>query len=55
MRMAILLPMNVVEEAVYVLHAFAKRTRQTPQTDIDLARKRLSDLTRRRAKPSEAR
>ncbi len=37
-------------EAVYVLHAFEKRTRQTRQTDIDLARKRLADVvqTRRR-------
>jgi phage-related protein len=38
------------EEAVYVLHAFEKRTRQTPRADIELARKRLADLTRRRAK-----
>ena len=30
------------EEAVYVLHAFEKRTRQTTQTDIVLARKRLA-------------
>ena len=32
------------EEAVYVLHAFEKRSRQTSQTDIDLARRRLADL-----------
>lgn len=38
------------EEAVYVLHAFEKRTRQTPQPEIVLARKRLADLIRRRAK-----
>jgi phage-related protein len=31
-------------EAVYVLHAFEKRTRQTRQADIDLARKRLADV-----------
>ena len=37
------------EEAVYVLHAFEKRTRQTPTSEIALARKRLADLTRRRA------
>ena len=37
------------EEAVYVLHAFEKRTRQTPPGDIELARKRLADLIRRRA------
>ena len=36
------------EEAVHVLHAFAKRTRQTPQREVDLARKRLADLLRRR-------
>ena len=37
------------EEAVYVLHAFEKRTRQTRQADIDVARKRLADLDRHRA------
>ena len=37
------------EEAVYVLHAFEKRTRQTPQSEIVLARRRLADLIRRRA------
>ena len=42
------------EEAVYVLHAFEKRTRQTPQPAIDLARKRFADLMRRRADKSEA-
>ena len=31
-------------EAVYVLHAFEKRTRQTRQADTDLARKRLADV-----------
>jgi phage-related protein len=31
-------------EAVYVLHAFAKKTRGTPRSDIDLARSRLGDL-----------
>jgi phage-related protein len=35
-------------EGVYVLHAFEKRTRQTRRADIDLARKRLSDLRGRR-------
>jgi len=35
-------------EGVYVLHAFEKRTRQTRQADIDLARKQLSDLMGRR-------
>jgi len=42
------------EEAVYVLHAFEKRTRQTPQSEIALAQKRLADLIRRRAKKPEA-
>jgi phage-related protein len=37
------------EEAVY-LHAFQKRTRQTAQADITLARTRYADLGRRRAK-----
>jgi len=37
-------------EAVYVIHAFEKRTRQTPQADIDLAKKRLSDLKQVRQK-----
>jgi phage-related protein len=43
------------EEAVYVLHAFEKRARKTPQPEIELAQKRLADLIRRRAKKPEAR
>ena len=31
-------------EAVYVLHAFEKRTRKARQADIELAKKRLSDV-----------
>ena len=42
------------EEAVYVLHAFQKRTPQTPPPAIELARKRFADLMRRRAHQSEA-
>ena len=42
------------EEAVYVLHAFEKRTRQTPNADIRLARKRFADLLRRRTLKPEA-
>jgi phage-related protein len=38
------------EEAVYVLHAFEKRTRRTSQVDLALARKRLRDLIRSRAR-----
>jgi phage-related protein len=42
------------EEAVYVLHAVEKRTRQAAPPDIELARKRLADLLRRRAQKREA-
>lgn len=35
-------------DAVYVLHAFHKTTQKTPQADIDLAAKRLSDLMKDR-------
>lgn len=31
-------------EAVYILHAFSKKTRRTPRRDIDLARLRLRDV-----------
>jgi len=31
-------------EAVYVLHAFEKRTRKTPQRDVNLARQRFHEL-----------
>ena len=37
------------EEAVYVLHAFEKRTRQTPRRDTELARARLAELMRVRS------
>jgi phage-related protein len=40
-------------EAVYVLHAFEKRTRQTRQADVVLAQKRLSDLRRLRQEREE--
>ena len=33
-------------DAVYVLHCFQKKTQQTPQHDIELARKRLRDVLR---------
>jgi phage-related protein len=36
------------DEAVYVLHAFEKRTRQTRQADIDLGRQRLAEVQRER-------
>lgn len=35
-------------EAVYVLHAFEKRTQQTRAVELELARKRLRDLLRSR-------
>jgi phage-related protein len=31
-------------EAVYVLHAFEKRTRKIPQRDVGLARQRFQEL-----------
>jgi phage-related protein len=41
------------DEAVYVLHAFEKRTRQTPRSEIVLAQRPLADLLRRRAQKPE--
>lgn len=41
-------------EAIYVLHAFEKRTRQTRQSDIDLARRRLAEIMRPRGKAKES-
>ena len=38
------------EEAVFVLHCFQKKTNQTSQSDIDLAKKRLSELKQDRQK-----
>ncbi len=37
-------------EAVYVLHAFEKRTRRTSREDLDLARHRLRLLLQQRAR-----
>ena len=33
-------------DAVYVLHAFQKKTRATPKRDIETARKRFAELSR---------
>jgi len=33
-------------EAVYILHAFEKRTQRTPKGDIDVAKRRLVELMR---------
>lgn len=38
------------EEAVYVLHAFEKRTQKTRDLDIQLASKRLADVERERTR-----
>lgn len=43
-----------VGEAIYVLHAFEKRTRRTRQSDIDLARGRLAEVARSRGKAKES-
>ena len=34
-------------DAIYVLHAFEKKTHKTRKQDIDLARKRLQEILRR--------
>jgi len=36
------------EEAIYVLHAFEKRTRKTSDRDIEIARRRFSSVLRQR-------
>lgn len=38
-------------EAVYVLHAFEKRSRRIPPVDLAVAKKRWSDLLRQRRDP----
>lgn len=43
------------EEAVYVIHAFEKRTRKTATADIALAQKRLADLVQHRAQKPRSR
>lgn len=43
------------EEAVYVLHAFEKRTRKTSVSDIALAQKRFAELLQRRAQKARSR
>jgi phage-related protein len=37
-----------LSDRIYVLHAFEKRTRKTPQSDIELGRSRLSQVVRQR-------
>ena len=41
-------------EAVYILHAFEKRTRKTAKRDLDVARERYRDLVKRRKGRSHA-
>ncbi len=36
------------EDAVYVLHVFAKKTRKAPSLDVELGRKRYRELVERR-------
>ncbi len=36
-----------LEDAVYVLHAFKKKTQRTSNADIELARRRLAELMRK--------
>ncbi len=36
------------DEAIYVLHAFQKKTQRTPKKELKLARNRLRDVERRR-------
>jgi phage-related protein len=40
-------------EGVYVLHAFQKRTRRTPQREIELARRRFRELLQWRRERAE--
>lgn len=43
------------EEAVYVIHAFEQRTRQTREAEIALARKRLAEFLGQRGQKKEDR
>ncbi len=36
------------EEAIYVLHAFQKKTKKTPKRDIDITKTRFRELERER-------
>ena len=37
------------EEAIYVLHAFEKKTQRTREADLELGRKRLAEVNRHRS------
>jgi phage-related protein len=43
------------EEAVYVLHAFEKKTPKTPRHDIEVARERYRALLKKRAEDAKKR
>jgi phage-related protein len=38
-------------EAIYVLHAFEKRSQRTSQRDLAITRRRLAEVVRRRGQP----
>lgn len=38
------------EEAIWILHAFSKKTRKTRKSDIDIAKNAYRDLLRRKSK-----
>ena len=38
-------------EAIYVLHAFEKKSQKTPKSDIDLAKRRYRELFAERSRP----
>jgi phage-related protein len=40
-----------LKDAVYVLHAFEKKTQATAQRDIDLARERFKSICQERSEP----
>ncbi len=44
----------VFEEAVYVIHAFEKKARETSGHDIDLARDRYRGLVKKRAEDAKS-
>lgn len=35
-----------IEDTIYILHCFAKKSRKTPQNDLQTARHRLTELNR---------
>ena len=41
------------EEAIYVVHAFEKKSRKTASYDLDLAKSRLSELLQKRRRKRE--